>query len=294
VSGCGGLPQRLRAISHGGRALRSDEVRAGNPLSRDTSRCSTALDVCVEIYKNTYKVGNSTEWSNEFYVDEKGNSPVESFLNDLDAKTRARFLWSMEQLRVRNVRARAPLVRQLVGKLWELREESDTNIFRVIYFFFSGRRIVFLHGFQKKTRRTPTSEIEVAKRRYEDFLAREKHPTLREAPNLIAEQGKTEGQRRYDEYWAEQMSDPDFRRVYEEEAARKELWLQLAEAREAAGLTQTQMAQRLGVSQAQEARLEKRGYDAYTLNSLRRYVEALGNGFSLEVSVRQTSSGNAA
>jgi len=42
----------------------------------------------------------------------------------------------------------------------------------------------------------------------------------------------------------------------------------------------------LGVSQAQVARLEKRGYDAYTLTSLRQYVEALGNGFRLEVSIR--------
>lgn len=108
----------------------------------------------------------------------------------------------------------------------------------------------------------------------------------KKAVNLTAKQSKTDGQRRYDEYWAKQMADPDFRRVYEEEAAKKELWLQLAEAREAAGLTQTQVAQRLGVSQAQVARLERKGYDAHTLNSLRRYVEALGEGFSLEVRVR--------
>jgi predicted transcriptional regulator len=46
------------------------------------------------------------------------------------------------------------------------------------------------------------------------------------------------------------------------------------------------VAQRLGVSQAQVARIEKRGYDAYTLTTLRRYVEALDDGFSLEVIVR--------
>jgi predicted transcriptional regulator len=45
------------------------------------------------------------------------------------------------------------------------------------------------------------------------------------------------------------------------------------------------MAERIGVSQAQVARIEKRGYDAYTLNTLRRYVTALGEGFSLEVKV---------
>jgi len=79
----------------------------------------------------------------------------------------------MEQLRVRNVSARAPLVRHLVNDLWELREESTTNIYRVIYFFFTGRRIVFLHGFQKKTQRTPANEIEIAERRQRDFMARD-------------------------------------------------------------------------------------------------------------------------
>ena len=58
------------------------------------------------------------------------------------------------------------------------------------------------------------------------------------------------------------------------------------EARKAAGLTQAEMAKRLGVSQAQVARIEKQGYDAYTLNTLRRYVQALGDGYALEERVR--------
>jgi len=94
-----------------------------------------------------------------------------------------------------------------------------------------------------------------------------------------------EGARRYEGYWARQMADPAFRRTYEEEAAKKELWLALVEARQAANLTQAEVARRLGVSQAQVARIEKRGYDSYTLNTLRRYVAALGAGFSVEVRI---------
>jgi transcriptional regulator with XRE-family HTH domain len=63
------------------------------------------------------------------------------------------------------------------------------------------------------------------------------------------------------------------------------LWLQLVEARQAAGLTQQEMAERLGVSQAQVSRIEKQGYDAYTLNTLRKYVTALGEGYQLEVTI---------
>ena len=64
------------------------------------------------------------------------------------------------------------------------------------------------------------------------------------------------------------------------------LWMRLVDARHKAGLTQVELARRLGVSQAQVARMEKRGYDAYSLSSLRRYVQALGNGFSLDIAVR--------
>jgi phage-related protein len=115
------------------------------------------------------------EWTTEFYLEADGASPVEEFLDSLDRKTRARFGWSMEQLRVRNVQAREPLVRHLEGDLWELREEkSGRNIYRIIYFFFTGRRIVFVHGFQKKTQKTPRRELETAARRHAEFLARER------------------------------------------------------------------------------------------------------------------------
>jgi HTH-type transcriptional regulator/antitoxin HipB len=97
------------------------------------------------------------------------------------------------------------------------------------------------------------------------------------------------GQQSYQEWRDALLADPEFRAIYEEEAAKKELWLQLVEARQRAGITQAELAKRLGVSQAQVARIEKRGYDAYTLTSLRRYVKALGEGFELEVAVRGPS-----
>lgn len=97
------------------------------------------------------------------------------------------------------------------------------------------------------------------------------------------------GASRYDAFWADQLTDPAFHALYEEEAARKGLWLQLVEARQAAGLTQAQLAMRLGVSQSQIAKIEKRGYEACTLTTLRRYVTALGDGFALDVSIRRES-----
>lgn len=93
------------------------------------------------------------------------------------------------------------------------------------------------------------------------------------------------GQRSYQEWRDGLLADPEMRAIYEEEAAKKALWLQLVEARQEAGLTQSQMAERLGVTQSQVARIEEKGYEAYTLTTLRRYVEALGRDFRLEVTI---------
>src|SRR5438874_9910055 len=110
------------------------------------------------------------EWTLEYYVDESGSIPVRDFLRGLDKKTYARFLWSFEQVRIRNVQAREPLVRHLEGKIWEIREESNTNIYRILYFFFSGKRIILLHGFNKKTQKLPRKELDTAFRRLVLFM----------------------------------------------------------------------------------------------------------------------------
>ena len=118
-------------------------------------------------------MARQADWTIAFYLEVDGSSPVEEFLDSLDVKTQARFVWSIEQLRIRNVAAREPLVKKLEGKLWELREESRTDIYRVLYCFVSGRRIVLLHGFQKKTQKTPRGEIAIARRRLEQLIERE-------------------------------------------------------------------------------------------------------------------------
>lgn len=100
-----------------------------------------------------------------------------------------------------------------------------------------------------------------------------------------------DGQRLFREDRALALTDPQFRAIYEEEATQKELWLQLVEARKTTGLTQEQVAGRMGISQAQVARIEKRGYANYTLQTLRRYLDALGSHFALRVAVEDGLSG---
>jgi len=91
-----------------------------------------------------------------------------------------------------------------------------------------------------------------------------------------------DGQRLYAEDRARLMGDPALKRLYDEEAAHKEIWLQLDEARLAAGLTQTELAARLGTTQSQVSRIERQGEDI-SIGALRRYVAALGQHLTVEL-----------
>ena len=114
----------------------------------------------------------SGEWSVDFYTEADGNEPVREFLNTLDRQAKARFDWAIEQLRIQNVHSREPLVRHIEGRIWELRRESNTKIYRLLYCFLPGRRILFLHGFQNQTQKTQRREIAIALRRLQSFIQR--------------------------------------------------------------------------------------------------------------------------
>ena len=46
--------------------------------------------------------------------------------------------------------------------LYEIRVSFGNNIFRIFCFFDKNRLVIILNGFQKKTQKTPKSEIEYA------------------------------------------------------------------------------------------------------------------------------------
>ena len=84
----------------------------------------------------------------------------------LPTKLRARLVRLLEM--VENVgldHLREPHVRHLEGKLWELRAKSPDGIARGIYVTAARRRVVVLHVFAKKSRRTPRQALATARER---------------------------------------------------------------------------------------------------------------------------------
>lgn len=66
-------------------------------------------------------------------------------------------------------RMREPYVKHLEGPLWEMRLTGRDGIARSLYITATGRRVVVLRTFQKKTKKTPRSEIELALRRAKEL-----------------------------------------------------------------------------------------------------------------------------
>ena len=54
--------------------------------------------------------------------------------------------------------------------LYEIRIEYQSNIYRIFCCFDKGKLIVLFNGFHKKTQKTPTNEIEKAKKLMEEYF----------------------------------------------------------------------------------------------------------------------------
>ena len=98
-----------------------------------------------------------------FFKTERGNEPVREWLKSLpnedrktigeDIKT-VQFGWPIGM----------PVVRKIDRDLWEVRSRVQNRIARVL-FTVEGNLMVLLHGFIKKSQKTPLSDLELAKQR---------------------------------------------------------------------------------------------------------------------------------
>jgi len=95
---------------------------------------------------------------------------VDSEIEALPPGLQARLIRLMEA--VENVgleQLREPHVKHLEGKLWELRAKASEGIARGIYVTVTGRRVVILHVFVKKSQKTPKAALEIARARMKEL-----------------------------------------------------------------------------------------------------------------------------
>jgi len=85
----------------------------------------------------------------------------ETFLLTLSAKERVKLDYIISLLETRD-RVPAKFIDYIRDGLYELRMEYNGNIYRVFFIFDDGKVVVLFNGFQKKTQKTPQSEIDKA------------------------------------------------------------------------------------------------------------------------------------
>lgn len=63
-----------------------------------------------------------------------------------------------------------PYSRAFGDGLFELRPRGKSGTGRALYCFLTGRRVVVLHAFVKKSRQTPNRELKLARKRMKEVL----------------------------------------------------------------------------------------------------------------------------
>jgi phage-related protein len=95
----------------------------------------------------------------------------DNFYQEQRTKVKNKILWTLRIIET------LPIVPELYLKhiegtdgLYEIRIQQGSDIFRIFCFFDHGQLVVLISGFQKKTKKTPKSEIDKAlqiKKEYE-------------------------------------------------------------------------------------------------------------------------------
>ena len=103
-----------------------------------------------------------------FYKSLSGNQPVRDWLKELDEPSRREVGQDMMRIQYRWP-VGIPFCRAMGDGLWEVRTSlADGTIARVLFCFHDGA-LWALHGFIKKTQKTPAAELKLALKRKKDI-----------------------------------------------------------------------------------------------------------------------------
>lgn len=112
-----------------------------------------------------------------FYEKVNGTSEIYCFLEELRKKSKTskdariqykQIMLYIELLQNNGTNLPENITKHIADDIWELRPGNN----RVFYFVYRGDNCILLHGFRKKTQKTPLREIERAKRERDDYVSR--------------------------------------------------------------------------------------------------------------------------
>jgi phage-related protein len=103
----------------------------------------------------------------EFYMSPVGNVPVREWLKSLSRESNKEI-----GSNIKTIQETWPIGKPLVGAfgngLYEVRSTSGSNEYRVLFCFHKGK-LILLHGFQKKSQKTPDNVVNLARNRKKEL-----------------------------------------------------------------------------------------------------------------------------
>jgi len=106
-----------------------------------------------------------------FYKTASGRSPVEDFMKTLSTADQGRFRDVYEGITEYGLECPRVIFRQLSGKLWEIKFNSEGGKYRIAYLVVDKELMIWLHAFKKATQRTPHNDLAVAEKRMAEVFS---------------------------------------------------------------------------------------------------------------------------
>lgn len=199
----------------------------------------------------------------EFYTKDNGEKPAKDFILGLDVKLRAKVLGIIDVLEEKGNQLREPYSKYLDDGIFEIRGKVGTDITRVLYFFYYGKKIILTNGFIKKRRKHRSRRYD-----WQNDIA------------VIIWRGWKE-MSEFQEFLKEQLQDDAFKKEWEDIQPEMDVIRAMVDARISQNLTQKELAERTGINQADISKLEN-GTRNPSLKLLKRLADGMGMTLKLE------------
>jgi phage-related protein len=102
------------------------------------------------------------------YILQYFNPKLQTQIEKWPTSVLASFVRISVQMQLSGPHLGLPYTKALGQGLFEVRAKGTEGIGRVFFCCLKGRRVIFLHGFIKKTQNTPLKEIRIARKRMQD------------------------------------------------------------------------------------------------------------------------------
>ncbi len=102
------------------------------------------------------------------YILEYFNQKLKTRIEKWPTSVLASFVRISVQMQLSGPHLGVPYTKALGQGMFEVRAKGIEGIGRVFFCCLKGRRVIFLHGFIKKTQNTPLKEIRIARKRMQE------------------------------------------------------------------------------------------------------------------------------